>query len=158
MVILNVISSVGKIIIFFIIFINRCWGLLVLVSSFINSTEDSLSPLYIFLCLAAAIFIILLVIRPLLLLWLKHYQTQLEQEGGISEVIISAMFILLLLSSWTTHRFGGHAVIGSFLFGLILPHGPFTVKMTEKVEDVVVIFLLPMVSFINTLLFYFILM
>jgi len=121
-----------------------CWGLLVLVSSFINSTDDSLSPLYIFLCLTAAILIILLVIRPLLLLWLKHYQAQVEQEGAISEVIISAMFILLLLSSWTAHRFGGHAVIGSFLFGLILPHGPFTVKMTEKVEDVVVIFLLPM--------------
>jgi len=86
------------------------------------------------------------VIRPLINLWVRHYESEVEQGGAISEFTISIMFILLLLSSWTTHRFGGHAVIGSFLFGFILPHGPFTIKITEKVEDVVVIFLLPMVN------------
>eukprot|EP00833_Pecoramyces_ruminatium_P012088 jgi/Orpsp1_1/1186120/evm.model.c7180000097033.1 len=121
-----------------------CWGLLIIVSSFINSSDESLSPLYIFISLTAAVLFIFFIIKPLIKLWLKHYQNHLEQEGSISEFIISFMFILLLLSSWTTHRFGGHAVIGSFMLGLILPHGHFTVKMTEKVEDVVVIFLLPM--------------
>jgi len=105
-----------------------CWGLLIIVSSFLNSTDDKLSPLYIFLCLTAAVIFMVFVIRPLISLWLKHNETRLEQEGGISEFTVSLMFILLLLSSWTTHRFGGHAVIGSFLFGLILPHGPFTVN------------------------------
>ncbi|ORY52769.1 Sodium/hydrogen exchanger, partial [Neocallimastix californiae] len=121
-----------------------CWGLLIVISSFINSTNDTLSPLYIFLSLMAATLFMVFILKPLINLWLKHYQNDLEHEGAISEFIVSFMFILLLLSSWTTHRFGGHAVIGSFLLGLILPHGPFTVKMTEKVEDVVVIFLLPM--------------
>ncbi|ORY50161.1 hypothetical protein LY90DRAFT_702963 [Neocallimastix californiae] len=89
-------------------------GLIIVVSSFINSTDDTLSSLYIFLCLMAAVLFMVIILKPLINLWLKHYQNVLEQDGAISEFIISFMFILLLLFSWTTHRFGGHAVIGSF--------------------------------------------
>ncbi|ORX42141.1 hypothetical protein BCR36DRAFT_416271 [Piromyces finnis] len=121
-----------------------CWGLLIIVSSFINSTADTLSPLYIFLSLMAVVIVMFFVIRPLTNIWIKHYESEIEQAGAVSEFTTSVIFILLLLSSWVTHRFGGHAVIGSFMFGLILPHGQFTVKITEKVEDVVVIFLLPL--------------
>jgi len=44
---------------------------------------------------------------------------------------------------------GVHAIFGGFLAGLIIPHeGGFAIALTEKLEDLVSILLLPLVSFL----------
>ncbi len=51
---------------------------------------------------------------------------------------------LILASAWTTEKIGIHALFGAFLMGAIMPkdHG-FVRGLSEKLEDFVVVFLLP---------------
>jgi Kef-type K+ transport system membrane component KefB len=51
----------------------------------------------------------------------------------------------LLTSSWTTELIGIHALFGAFMLGAVMPKdGNFGRLLAEKLEDLVVVFLLPM--------------
>jgi nucleotide-binding universal stress UspA family protein len=57
---------------------------------------------------------------------------------------VAVTFVLLFLSCWATELIGIHALFGAFLMGAIIPReAGFARTLAEKLEDVVVIVLLP---------------
>jgi Kef-type K+ transport system membrane component KefB/nucleotide-binding universal stress UspA family protein len=63
---------------------------------------------------------------------------------GPTQDVVAVTFVLLLLSSGVTEVIGVHALFGAFLMGAIVPrHAGFARALAEKLEDPVVIVLLP---------------
>jgi Kef-type K+ transport system membrane component KefB/nucleotide-binding universal stress UspA family protein len=91
----------------------------------------------------AAVFIagMLLVVRPLV----ARLATYQEEAGGLSASMLAVVFVGLLLSALATDEIGIHAIFGAFLFGAIMPQqSDFIADLTSRLEDVAVVFLLPL--------------
>ena len=89
------------------------------------------------LAYVAAMF---LLVRPLL----RRLQRLHDLRGGLSQGVLAIIFVLVLASSWITERIGIHALFGAFMVGAIMPKGTLFVRnLVEKLEDFVVVFLLP---------------
>jgi Kef-type K+ transport system membrane component KefB len=98
------------------------------------------SALFTIILAVLFVVIMLFVIRPLLQ---KVSANQLKKhEPG--KVVVSMAFFILLASAYFTELIGIHALFGAFLAGVIMPHNlVFKQKITEKLEDVSVLVLLP---------------
>ncbi len=84
--------------------------------------------------------VMLFAVRP----FLARLAARGGDHDGLSENAVALTFILLFLSAGATELIGIHALFGAFLMGAILPrHGGFARALAEKIEDVVVIVLLP---------------
>lgn len=90
---------------------------------------------------AAFVAVALLVVRPLAAK-LAHGAA----EGfRATPNLIAAVLCLLLLSSWLTEVIGIHALFGAFMAGAILPRrGGVSAMLVERLEDIVVVFFLPL--------------
>jgi Kef-type K+ transport system membrane component KefB len=77
-------------------------------------------------------------------LLVKLFDRGVSSDGSISEWVIVCVLVLLLGSAFVTEIIGVHAIFGAFLAGLAIPrkHG-FEIALTEKIEDIVTILLLP---------------
>lgn len=83
---------------------------------------------------------VLLFVRPLLLRLVER----VERQGQLTQTSTALLFIALLLSSLATESIGIHALFGAFLLGAIIPHDSRVAKdLTHRLQDLVVIFLLP---------------
>lgn len=66
-------------------------------------------------------------------------------SAGLSPNIVAAILLGLLVSSFITEVIGIHALFGAFLLGVVLPkEGSLARALAEKIEDIVVILLLPL--------------
>jgi Kef-type K+ transport system membrane component KefB len=82
----------------------------------------------------------ILMLRPLLLR-LVSFQ---DSRGKLSQGAAAVIFMSLLASALVTEWIGIHALFGAFLLGAIIPHDSLvSIQMREKLEDTVVILLLP---------------
>lgn len=87
-----------------------------------------------------------------ILLMLKGIQPLLRRLGarsstreGLTQNTVALTLVLLFLSSLATELIGIHALFGAFLLGAIIPkEGGFATTLAEKLEDLVVVLLLPM--------------
>lgn len=80
-------------------------------------------------------------VRPLLRRLEKRYSTR----EGLSQNAVAIIFLLLLLSSLATEQIGIHALFGAFFLGAIMPNETgFVRHISEKIEDIAVLFLLPL--------------
>jgi Kef-type K+ transport system membrane component KefB len=87
----------------------------------------------------AYIAFMLLVVRPIVRWLAARYD-----EVRLSQGIIALVFVALLLSSLLTEVIGVHAIFGAFLFGVVIPHDSAIARaLTRKLEDVVIVLLLP---------------
>ncbi|HWB74903.1 MAG TPA: cation:proton antiporter, partial [Nannocystaceae bacterium] len=87
------------------------------------------------------VFTMLYVVRPLL----HRLSARMGTDRGPSQNVIAAVFVVLFASAWTTELIGIHALFGAFMFGAIVPkENGFARVLAEKLEDVVVVFLLPL--------------
>ncbi|GAM24286.1 hypothetical protein SAMD00019534_074610, partial [Acytostelium subglobosum LB1] len=69
-----------------------------------------------------------------------------------SHVVMSGVVVLLFASSWATEVIGIHAMFGAFTLGAITPKtGGFNQAITEKIEDLILVFLLPIYFVISGL-------
>ncbi|KAF5350769.1 hypothetical protein D9758_010399 [Tetrapyrgos nigripes] len=60
-------------------------------------------------------------------------------------VFVTGTLVSVFASSFFTNMIGVHAILGAFLFGLVVPHeGGLAIAMTEKLEDVVGSLFLPL--------------
>jgi Kef-type K+ transport system membrane component KefB len=85
--------------------------------------------------------VMILVVRPLVRRWLDGRAA----DRGISQDLVAAMLIFAFACAWTTEWLGIHALFGAFLAGAILPaHYPFVRELIRKLEDLTVVFLLPL--------------
>jgi Kef-type K+ transport system membrane component KefB len=90
----------------------------------------------------AAVFVgvMLFVVRPLA----RRLAALYERAGRLSQDLVGVLFVLLLASSLATEGIGIHAVFGAFMLGAVLPKdGAFVREVVDKIEDVAVVFLLP---------------
>jgi Kef-type K+ transport system membrane component KefB len=96
----------------------------------------------IFTIILAVLFVLFMiyVVKPLLLKLARGRLT--DEEPG--KVMMSVAFFTLLASAYITEVIGIHALFGSFLAGVIMPHDVlFKKKISDKIEDVSVLLLLP---------------
>jgi Kef-type K+ transport system membrane component KefB/nucleotide-binding universal stress UspA family protein len=85
------------------------------------------------------IALMLLVVRPFL--------ARLADRNrlGLSQNLVAIVIVGLLASSFVTEAIGIHALFGAFLFGAVLPkQGSLGSALAEKIEDLVVVLLLPL--------------
>lgn len=59
---------------------------------------------------------------------------------------MTVTLMIVLLSAFVTDIIGVHAIFGGFIAGVIVPHEhDLSIKITEKIEDMVNILFLPLV-------------
>ncbi|HEX8317512.1 cation:proton antiporter [Longimicrobium sp.] len=67
------------------------------------------------------------------------------REGTLSDDGLAFILLLALLSALVTEYLGVHALFGAFLAGAVVPKEPgFVRRLTDKLEDVTVVLLLPL--------------
>ncbi|KAJ3213756.1 K(+)/H(+) antiporter [Dinochytrium kinnereticum] len=123
------------------------WMALALVIALIQATSP-ITGLYIFLTVFAFTAFMFLLIRPLLaklhrrLLALRNAS---HEEVSLSRPMVLVAFLLTFTASFFTSAVGIHAIFGAFITGLVLPREDgFAVRLTEKLEELVTIVLLPL--------------
>lgn len=116
------------------------WSILAAVVLFVQ-TSSGASPLWLTLAGSALyILVMLLGLRPMLLKLDSSFQ-----RWGISQDMMTLIFLVILVSGLVTEWLGIHALFGAFLAGVIMPkqHG-FVQALTEKLEYVAIVLLLPL--------------
>jgi Kef-type K+ transport system membrane component KefB len=82
----------------------------------------------------------LLVVRPAMVALSRIY----GNRGGLTQGLMAVIFVALLLSSSATELIGIHAIFGAFALGAVIPHdSQMARELTDRLEDLVVVLLLP---------------
>lgn len=116
------------------------WCILAAVIAIVKS-GSSTSALYNIGLALVYVTIMWYVVKPLLRKMGDLY-TQNEKKR---KMVIALVFLILLLSAYTTEIIGIHALFGAFLAGVIMPvNVNFRNSMIEKMEDVSMVLLLPL--------------
>lgn len=114
------------------------WCILAFVVSIVRSSGVGSAVLTSGLALAY-LGVMLFVVRPML------ERLAERTKLGLSQNIVALVLVGLFLSSFVTELIGIHALFGAFIFGTIIPkQGSFVSALAEKLEDLVVVFLLPL--------------
>lgn len=75
---------------------------------------------------------------------LRGLQSLYERRGYLSRDTLALILFLLLASSAVTQWIGIQAIFGAFLLGLAMPaEGKFVRHIADKLEDFILLFLLP---------------
>ena len=123
------------------------WFILAAVIAIVKA-GTSISILFSLGLAVVYIAIMFFLIRPLLFKLGKIY-TQQEKRR---KVVIAGIFLIVLLSSYATEIIGIHALFGAFLVGVIMPSSlNFRSIVTDKIEDVSIVLLLPLFFAFNGL-------
>ncbi len=114
------------------------WCLLAFVVSVTQSRAGSAVRTILMALLYIAVMVFL--VRPVVIR-LSH---SLDGKGRLTQGILALILLAILLSSLTTESIGIHAIFGAFILGAIIPPNSSIARdLTEKLEDFVVVFLLP---------------
>ncbi|CAM1501505.1 Fc.00g034890.m01.CDS01 [Cosmosporella sp. VM-42] len=117
------------------------WVLLALSVALVNNASG-LTALYVFLTAIAWVLFLVFGVRPAFL-WILRRNDSIQ--NGPSQGMTGLTLLMVLISSWFTSAIGVHPIFGAFLVGVICPHdGGFAIKLTEKIEDLVTVLLLPL--------------
>ncbi|GAA5815132.1 hypothetical protein MFLAVUS_008638 [Mucor flavus] len=115
--------------------------LLALVVALLNST-GGLEALYVFLAGMGFAFFVVFAIGPL------YYKLCVRTNSfvdGPTPFLMLVTLMIVLICSFVTSILGIHAIFGGFIAGLIVPHEhDLSIKITEKIEDLVNIIFLPL--------------
>lgn len=88
----------------------------------------------------AYVAVMLVAVRPLVARMVRRQALLQKVTQGTTALVL----VGLLLSALATEYIGIHALFGAFLLGAIIPHESLLARsMSQKLEDVVVVFLLP---------------
>jgi Kef-type K+ transport system membrane component KefB len=113
------------------------WCLLAFVVSVVEAhTAGALS---IVVMAVAFIVAMAVVVRPAMV-----RLTFLYGNRGLTQGLMAAIFVALLVSALTTDVIGIHAIFGAFALGAIIPHDSSLAReLTDRLEDLVIVLLLP---------------
>jgi Kef-type K+ transport system membrane component KefB len=116
------------------------WGILALVVAIANSSAIQGALFTILLSLLYITFM-LLIIKPLL----NKVALKYTVRETISKPVVALVLSTMLISAWATEVIGIHALFGAFMAGVIIPdNARFKQIMSEKIEDVSLVLLLPL--------------
>lgn len=117
------------------------WILLALCVAIVNA-GSGITALYVLLTCVAYVLFLVYAIRPAFL-WLLRWSGSLH--NGPTQSVVALTVLMVFASAFFTGIIGVHPIFGAFLMGLICPHeGGFAIKLTEKIEDLVTVFFLPL--------------
>jgi Kef-type K+ transport system membrane component KefB len=86
------------------------------------------------------IALMVLVARPAMVRLSRLYGI----KGRLTQGVMAIVFVALLLSALATDAIGIHAVFGAFALGAVIPHDTGLAReLTDRLEDLVVVLLLP---------------
>ncbi len=116
------------------------WSLLAVVIAIVKAGAITGALLTIAFSLGYVLFMFF-IIKPLLNLVAERHFTR----ETVNKPILAIIFAILLLSSYSTEVIGIHALFGAFLAGVVIPANPsFRSVLSEKIEDLSLVFLLPL--------------
>ena len=116
------------------------WFLIALATAVTASGSGGEVVRTIVLAIAFCLFMGVLV-RPLL----GRVSNAYDEAGKVPGVWVAAIFAAVLLSAFATEEIGVAVIFGAFIAGMIMPrHTGLTEDVTRRMEDFVVILLLPM--------------
>ncbi len=114
------------------------WVLLAFVVSVVQAKMAG--ALLTFVLTLGFIALMALVVRPVMVRLALVY----GNRGRLTQGVIASIFVALLLSSLATDLIGIHAVFGAFALGAVIPHDSGMAReLTDRLEDLVVVLLLP---------------
>ncbi len=117
------------------------WCILALVIAVVRVGEGHVSFWITIFGSGLYVIVMLLVVRR----GLRHVEAFYRSRGKLTQDIMAVILLLLLISSYTTEWLGIHALFGAFAIGAVMPkERDFTKDLTEKLEHVTVVFLLPL--------------
>ncbi|KAL8756757.1 MAG: hypothetical protein Q9199_002714 [Rusavskia elegans] len=117
------------------------WILLALCVALVNA-GSGIVALYVLLTCIAYILFLVYAVRPV---FLRILRKSGSIQNGPTQSMVALTILLCLSSAFFTGIIGVHPIFGAFLVGLICPHdGGFAIKLTEKIEDLVAVFFLPL--------------
>jgi Kef-type K+ transport system membrane component KefB len=117
------------------------WTILAVVIALVRAHALE-TPLWLTLVGSALYVVVMLfAVRPAL----RWFETRYHERGRFSQDLVAMVLLLLLASAWTTEWLGIHALFGAFCLGAVMPKDPgFVHHLNEKLEDLTVVFLLPL--------------
>jgi Kef-type K+ transport system membrane component KefB/nucleotide-binding universal stress UspA family protein len=117
------------------------WTILAVLIAVVRS-DAAATPIWLTLAGSGAYALVMVFVVRRALRWLESFY---HSRGRLTQDALALTLLLLLASAWTTEWLGIHALFGAFLFGAVMPKDPGLVHdITEKLEDVTVVFLLPL--------------
>ena len=116
------------------------WCLLAVVIA-IAKAGTFASALYAIGLTALYIIIMFMVVRP----FLKKVGEVYANQEVINKTVVALILLILIISSTLTEIIGIHALFGAFMAGVVMPPSiGFRKVMMEKVEDIALVFFLPL--------------
>ena len=116
------------------------WCLLAVVIA-IAKAGTFASALYAVGLTALYIIIMFMVVRP----FLKKVGEVYANQEVINKTFVALILLILIISSTLTEIIGIHALFGAFMAGVVMPASiGFRKVMMEKVEDIALVFFLPL--------------
>jgi Kef-type K+ transport system membrane component KefB len=116
------------------------WCLLAIVIAIVKAGAISGALVSVGLAVVYVLFMFF-VVKPLMTRFGAYYSNR--ELFGRPQVAI--VLLILLASAWMTEVIGIHALFGAFIAGVIMPDGgSFKRILTEKLEDVALVLLLPL--------------
>ena len=86
------------------------------------------------------ILLMILVVRPAMVRLSLVY----GNRGRLTQGVMASIFVALLISASATELIGIHAVFGAFALGAVIPHDSGMAReLTDRLEDIVIVLLLP---------------
>src|SRR6202046_5510092 len=86
------------------------------------------------------ILLMFVVVRPTMVRLSLLY----GNRGRLTQGVMASIFIALLISASATELIGIHAVFGAFALGAVIPHDSGMAReLTDRLEDIVIVLLLP---------------
>lgn len=76
--------------------------------------------------------------------WLARLADDLPEDGSLPASTLSTILALFFLCAWAMDAIGIHAVFGGFVLGACLPRGALSERLRERLQPLVVVFLLPL--------------
>jgi Kef-type K+ transport system membrane component KefB/nucleotide-binding universal stress UspA family protein len=115
------------------------WCILAVVVAIVKASGP-LDAIQTVLLALAFLGLMIFVVRPLI----DRVASVKPDRGRIGATVMSGLLVALFLSAWATEAIGIHAIFGAFMFGAVLPRShSIAAQITERLEDVTVLFLLP---------------
>ena len=91
--------------------------------------------------LVAFVLVMLLVVRRAL----RKLAALYERRGNLTQDLVATILLVVLVSGWITESLGVHALFGAFLAGIVMPRHPgLSQELSQKLEVLVVVLLLPL--------------
>ena len=86
------------------------------------------------------IVLMIVVVRPTMVRLSLVY----GNRGRLTQGVMASIFVALLISASATELIGIHAVFGAFALGAVIPHDSGMAReLTDRLEDIVIVLLLP---------------